>query len=56
MFGGLLGKASGKAAGERGRVVDVGWFLASDQAGFIWEAPQKFARDEPGSAHAKSVR
>jgi hypothetical protein len=56
MFGGLIGKASDGGGRPSGRVVDVGWLLASDNAGFIWEAPKKFGRDEPGSAHAKSVR
>jgi hypothetical protein len=59
MFGGLFGKGKengGAPPAERGRVVEVGWLLSQENAGFIWEAPKKFVRDEPGSAHAKSVR
>src|SRR3990172_5444767 len=39
-----------------GRTVEVGWLLDTDQAGFIWPAPEKFAREAPTGLHAKSVR
>lgn len=39
----------------RGRVVDVGWVLDADSAGFIWEAPRKVSRPAGQSTHAKGV-
>jgi hypothetical protein len=50
-----LGKAT-DAAAERRRVVEVGWLLQTDKAGFIWEAPRQFSRTDPAPQHAKSVQ
>jgi hypothetical protein len=38
------------------RTVEVGWLLDTEQASFIWPAPEKFAREVPANLHAKSVR
>ena len=52
----MFGAFTRKTEGAKGRVVDVGWLITADNAGFIWEAPRKLAREEAASAHAKSVR
>jgi hypothetical protein len=36
-------------------VVEVGWLLQTEQAGFIWDAPRLFKRTEPPPEHSKSV-
>jgi len=52
----MFGLGNKNTTSGRGRVAEVGWVLDSAQAGFIWDAPRKFARTPPGSAPAKSVR
>lgn len=37
------------------RVVDVGWILDTEKAGFIWEAPRKLSRPTGKATHAKGV-
>ncbi|MDB5433509.1 MAG: hypothetical protein JWP35_4625 [Caulobacter sp.] len=37
------------------RAVEVGWFLDTDKAGFIWDEPKRVKRDDPAPTHAKSV-
>lgn len=49
----LLGSG---AAPDRRRVVEVGWLLQTQKAGFIWEAPRQFTRLDPAPQHAKSVQ
>ena len=44
-----------KKPGEGGRPVEVGWFLDSDKAIFIWDEPKRVKRDDPSPTHAKSV-
>ncbi len=45
-----------KATPVANRVAEVGWIVDTDQAGFIWEAPRKLAREEASSRHPKSLR
>jgi hypothetical protein len=45
----------GKPAPSRARAVEIGWFLDTDKAGFIWEEPKRVKRDDPTPTHAKSV-
>jgi hypothetical protein len=40
---------------QRSRMVDVGWLIKADKAGFIWDSPRKLSLDHPGSKHAKAV-
>ncbi len=42
-------------ANEPGRIVDVGWVLDTDRAGFIWEGPRKLTRPTGRTTHAKGV-
>lgn len=37
------------------RVVDIGWLLDNDRAGFIWDAPRKLRRDEVKNKNAKAL-
>ncbi len=37
------------------RVVDVGWLLQTESAGFIWERPRDISRQDADPTHAKSV-
>ncbi len=39
----------------KGRAVEVGWFLDSDKATFIWDEPRRIKRDDPAPRHAKAV-
>lgn len=55
----MLGFIDKKADGEqteqrRGRAVEVGWLVKANSAGFIWDEPKQFRRDnqEPKSAKA----
>lgn len=41
--------------GTRGRAVEVGWFLDTDKATFIWDEPRRIKRDDPAPKHAKAV-
>src|SRR4051812_38080840 len=43
------------AAVEPGRIVDVGWIMDTDRAGFIWEGPRKLTRPTGRTTHAKGV-
>lgn len=47
------------AAGERTpperRVLEVGYILDTDKAGFIWDGPRQFRRNDPPAQHAKSA-
>ena len=38
-----------------GRIVEIGWLLETDKAGFIWEPPKQFRRSDPAPSHAKAV-
>lgn len=40
---------------ETSRVVEVGWVLDTDKAGFIWETPRKLTRPTGKTAHPKGV-
>jgi hypothetical protein len=44
-----------KPTPARARAVEIGWFLDTDKAGFIWEEPKRVKRDDPTPTHAKSV-
>jgi len=39
----------------KSRALDIGWFLDTDKASVIWEAPKRVKRDDPTPTHAKSV-
>lgn len=52
----MFGKGKNSASQAKSRVAEVGWVIEAQSAGFIWDAPKKFARAEPGSSSAKSVR
>lgn len=43
------------ADSEARRVIEVGWLLDTDKAGFIWDAPRQYRRGEPAPKHAKAV-
>jgi hypothetical protein len=45
-----------RKVGIRNRTVEVGWMIDTQQAAFVWQPPQKLARDNPPNLHAKSVR
>jgi len=40
---------------EQRRVVEIGWLLDTEKAGFIWDAPKQYRRGEPAPKHAKAV-
>jgi hypothetical protein len=40
---------------ERRRVVEVGWMVDADKAGFIYEAPRQYQRNAPKPASTKAV-
>lgn len=44
-----------KSAAKRRRVVEVGWIIDADKAGFIYEAPRPFQRNAPKPPSTKSV-
>jgi hypothetical protein len=37
------------------RIVDVGWLLADDKSGFLYDAPRRIQRNDQPPAHAKSA-
>ncbi|MFM9889589.1 MAG: hypothetical protein ACKVOE_02940 [Rickettsiales bacterium] len=43
-----------EGAGDN-RVVDVGWVLDTERAGFIWDAPRKLTKPTGKTTHAKGV-
>lgn len=43
------------ATAEPGRIVDVGWVMDAERAGFIWEGPRKLTRPPGRTTHAKGV-
>ena len=38
-----------------GRLATVGWLIADDKGGFIWDDPKPLVRDDPPATHAKAV-
>lgn len=50
---GLFGWAARRA--ERKRVVEVGWLIDAEKAGFIYEAPRQYRREAPVPASTKAV-
>src|SRR5262245_65423402 len=40
---------------ERRRVVEVGWMVDADKAGFIYEAPRQYQRNAPKPMSTKAV-
>ncbi|MEQ9640706.1 MAG: hypothetical protein RIM84_11840 [Alphaproteobacteria bacterium] len=56
LFDRFKSKPKAEVAAERRRVVEVGWLLQTQKAGFIWDAPRQFQRNDPPAQHAKSVQ
>lgn len=52
---GKLLKRTGDGAPTDRRILEIGWLLDTDKAGFIWEAPRQFRRTDPAPKHAKAV-
>lgn len=51
----LFRSARPEAGSQRGRGVDVGWLIDTDQAGVIWEAPRPFQPQHPKPGSSKSA-
>jgi hypothetical protein len=53
----FLARLSPNGASSNGhkRVVDVGWLIRTGSAGFIWDAPVLYKREDKLPAHAKSA-
>ena len=56
MLKNLLNFRNRTATGLSGRSVEVGWLLQTDKAGFIWDAPRQFRRQDATATTAKTVQ
>ena len=44
-----------RKAAERRRVVEIGWMIDAEKAGFIYDAPRFYQRNAPKSVSTKGV-